>query len=43
MLRLAYFPPQVKVQIGPVAAAPGKQSFLVTFEDFKVVPVVVEK
>ncbi|WP_254070860.1 DUF1349 domain-containing protein [Pedobacter sp. L105] len=36
MLRLAYFPPGVKVQIGVVAAAPGKQSFPVTFEDFKV-------
>jgi regulation of enolase protein 1 (concanavalin A-like superfamily) len=37
MLRLAYFAPNVKVQIGPVAAAPGKQSFQVMFEDFKVV------
>lgn len=37
MLRLAYFPPKVKVMIGMVAAAPGKQSFDVTFEDFKVV------
>lgn len=36
MLRLAYFPPGVKVQIGMVAAAPGKLSFPVTFEDFKV-------
>lgn len=36
MLRLAYFPPKVKVQIGPVAAAPGKEQFDVVFEDFKV-------
>jgi regulation of enolase protein 1 (concanavalin A-like superfamily) len=36
MLRLAYFPPNVKAQIGMVAAAPGKKSFPVTFEDFKV-------
>jgi regulation of enolase protein 1 (concanavalin A-like superfamily) len=36
MLRLAYFPPKVKAMIGMVAAAPGKQSFNVTFEDFKV-------
>jgi uncharacterized protein len=36
MLRLAYFPPNVKAQIGMVAAAPGKKSFGVTFEDFKV-------
>lgn len=36
LLRLAYFPPGVKVQIGMVAAAPGKESFPVTFEDFKV-------
>lgn len=39
MLRLAYFPPAVKVQIGVVAAAPGKESFPVTFEDFKVTAV----
>lgn len=38
MLRLAYFPPGGKVQIGPVAAAPGKLAFDVVFEDFKVVP-----
>jgi len=38
MLRLAYFPPDVKTMIGMVAAAPGKQSFDVTFEDFKVEP-----
>ncbi|WP_253906428.1 DUF1349 domain-containing protein [Chitinophaga sp. SYP-B3965] len=36
MLRLAYFPPGVKAQIGPVAAAPGKEKFEVVFEDFKV-------
>jgi regulation of enolase protein 1 (concanavalin A-like superfamily) len=39
MLRLAYFPPNVKAMIGMVAAAPGKQHFDVTFEDFKVVEV----
>ncbi len=39
MLRLAYFPPNVKAQIGMVAAAPGKKSFPVTFEDFEVKPV----
>jgi regulation of enolase protein 1 (concanavalin A-like superfamily) len=39
MLRLAYFPPGVKVQIGMVAAAPGKLSFPVTFENFKVVTI----
>jgi uncharacterized protein len=43
MLRLAYFPPNVKAQIGIVAAAPGKKSFPVTFEDFVVKPVVAEK
>ncbi|SEB21142.1 DUF1349 domain-containing protein [Pedobacter hartonius] len=40
MLRLAYFPPEVKAMIGVVAAAPGKQSFDVIFEDFKVEPVI---
>ncbi|GAA3929709.1 DUF1349 domain-containing protein [Chitinophaga oryziterrae] len=39
MLRLAYFPPNVKAQIGVVAAAPGKKSFPVVFEDFEVKPV----
>jgi regulation of enolase protein 1 (concanavalin A-like superfamily) len=39
MLRLAYFPPQVKAQIGIVAAAPGKLPFNVLFEDFEVKPV----
>ncbi len=36
MLRLAYFPPNVHVQIGMFAAAPGKESFAVTFEVFKI-------
>jgi regulation of enolase protein 1 (concanavalin A-like superfamily) len=36
MLRLAYFPPNVKAQIGMVAAAPGKKSFPVVFENFVV-------
>ena len=36
MLRLAYFPLDKKVQIGIMAAAPGKERFSVTFEDFKV-------
>lgn len=36
MLRLAYFPPKVKAQIGLVAAAPGKKPFEVTFHNFKV-------
>lgn len=39
MLRLAYFPPKVPVKIGVVAAAPGKQSFDVIYEDFKVTPI----
>jgi regulation of enolase protein 1 (concanavalin A-like superfamily) len=34
MLRLAYFPPSVKAQIGMVAAAPGKKNFNVVFENF---------
>lgn len=38
MLRLAYFPPKVKVQIGMVAAAPGKENFSVTFDHFSVTP-----
>ena len=38
MLRLAYFPPKVKAQIGMVAAAPGKQDFSVTFDHFSVTP-----
>lgn len=36
MLRLAYFEPKVKVQIGVVAAAPGKLPFQAKFVDFKV-------
>lgn len=39
MLRLAYFPPKVKAQIGVVAAAPGKLPFNVLFEDFEVKPI----
>lgn len=39
MLRLAYFPPKVKAQIGVVAAAPGKKSFDVVFDDFVVKPI----
>ncbi len=39
MLRLAYFPPKVKAQIGMVAAAPGKQSFSVVFDHFTVKPI----
>ena len=35
MLRLAYFPPDVKAAIGVVAAAPGKESFEVVFENFQ--------
>lgn len=38
MLRLAYFPPELPVQIGMVAAAPGKMPFEVTFEHFSVEP-----
>ena len=38
MLRLAYFPPTVPVEIGMVAAAPGKQSFQVTFDHFTIAP-----
>ena len=37
MLRLAYFPPEVPVEVGMVAAAPGKQSFSVTFDNFSVI------
>lgn len=36
MLRLAYFEPKVKVQIGVVAAAPGKLPFQAKFVDFRV-------
>ncbi len=38
MLRLAYFPPNVPVKIGMVAAAPGKQDFSVVFDHFSVGP-----
>lgn len=38
MIRLAYFPAQVPVKIGMVAAAPGKQSFEVRFDDFSIMP-----
>lgn len=38
MTRLAYFPPDVPVKIGMVAAAPGKQSFKVTFDHYSVAP-----
>lgn len=38
MLRLAYFPSDVPVKIGMVAAAPGKQEFAVTFDHFTVGP-----
>ncbi len=43
MLRLAYFPPNVPVKIGMVAAAPGKQDFSVTFDHFSVGPVSAGK
>ena len=36
MIRLAYFPPHVPVQIGMVAAAPGKQPFQVSFDHFSI-------
>jgi len=39
MLRMAYFPPDVPVKIGMVAAAPGKQSFEATFDHFSVGPI----
>lgn len=38
MVRLAYFPPQLPVQIGMVAAAPGKQPFEVIFDHFSIAP-----
>jgi regulation of enolase protein 1 (concanavalin A-like superfamily) len=37
LLRLAYFPPGGLVQVGMVAAAPGKEPFSVVFEDFQVI------
>ena len=36
MLRLAYFPPNVPVKIGLMAAAPGNLDFLVTFDYFTI-------
>jgi regulation of enolase protein 1 (concanavalin A-like superfamily) len=36
MLRLAYFPPQVPVKIGMLAAAPGQEAFEVTFDHFSI-------
>lgn len=39
MLRLAYFPPKVKVQIGIMCAAPDGKGFPVAFEDFTITPV----
>lgn len=38
LLRLAYFPPEVKVQIGVMAAAPDGKGFKAIFEDFTVTP-----
>ncbi len=38
LLRLAFFPPEVTVQIGLMAAAPDGGGFEATFEDFAVVP-----
>ncbi len=42
MLRVAYFPPDVEAEIGMVAAAPGKLSFPVVFDQFSVVPLTAE-
>ena len=38
MIRLAYFPPQVPVNIGIMAAAPGKEALEVSFDHFSVSP-----
>jgi regulation of enolase protein 1 (concanavalin A-like superfamily) len=38
MLRLAYFPPGVPVQVGPICCSPLGPGFDVTFEDFTVRP-----
>jgi regulation of enolase protein 1 (concanavalin A-like superfamily) len=38
MIRLAYFPPQVTVKIGMMAAAPGKEPLEVTFDHFQIGP-----
>jgi regulation of enolase protein 1 (concanavalin A-like superfamily) len=39
LLRIAYFPAQLNVQVGLMAAAPGREGFDVVFEDFKIMPV----
>jgi uncharacterized protein len=36
MIRLAYFPPEVPVKIGMLAAAPGKEAFEVSFDHFSI-------
>jgi len=36
MIRLAFFPPEVPVRIGMVAAAPGKEPLEVTFDHFSI-------
>lgn len=36
MIRLAFFPPDVPVKIGMMAAAPGKEPFEVTFDHFSI-------
>jgi uncharacterized protein len=38
MIRLAYFPSDVPVKIGMVAAAPGKEDFEVKFDYFSITP-----
>ena len=38
MMRLAYFPPDVQVSIGMMAAAPGKEALEVSFDDFSIGP-----
>jgi regulation of enolase protein 1 (concanavalin A-like superfamily) len=38
MIRLAYFPPQVPVNIGIMAAAPGKEALEVSFDHFSISP-----
>ena len=38
MIRLAYFPPEVPVKIGMMAAAPGKEALEVTFDHFSISP-----
>ncbi len=38
MIRLAYFPPQPLVNIGMMAAAPGKEPLDVTFDHFSIAP-----